>query len=166
MGGGCEQSRIGKAVVIWVLVVTLLCVICAASAVAGASEAGRARRYSDKDQDAYWVLLRANPNRVLSGSFIVFDREALNCGDGGGSIVGGWDVKNVEITNGRFRAVKYGTLGDSIRYRLTFRGTRKGDTIRGAVSMWIVSQGGGGGYECWSGKGPDNPAVHYVATAG
>jgi hypothetical protein len=49
---------------------------------------GRPRRYRDNDQDAYWILPRANPNRILSGSFVIFDRDVLECGDRSGSLVG------------------------------------------------------------------------------
>jgi hypothetical protein len=148
------------------LVKSTAVVFLALAVIASAAMAGRARQYTDKDQGTYQVSIRANPNRVLLGSFGALDYHALRCDNGGARIVGSWTIENVKITNGHFRTVREDSNSDTIRYTLMFRGTLKGDTIRGAVSLHLAYREANYSYDCWSGKGKNDPVVSYVAKAG
>jgi hypothetical protein len=135
-------------------------IVCIFAITASVAAAGGVRRYGYKDHGSYWVVIRANSHRVLSGDFIAMKNDALDCG----SLVGGWQIKNVPIRSGGFKAETDGTMGDSDRYQLKFRGKLVGDTIRGAVSFRLTSSPGG--QECWSGNGKDDSWVPYVAELG
>jgi hypothetical protein len=117
-----------------------------------------------QDQKSFRVELRASPKRVLSGTFVAAGNHAMKCDSG--ILVGGWAIKPAKIVNGRFRVVVTDTSGESASWRLMIRGTMRGDTIRGAVSLRDVHRDAGGVSECWSGKGKEDPLVSYVARTG
>jgi hypothetical protein len=146
--------------------VAVVCLALALGATVAVS-AGK-RRYHDHRQASYSVALDANDHRVLSARFLVFDPSYLRCDNAnGGGLVGGWQVKDAEIENGHFRAVRSESVADNMSYRVVFQGTIDGDTARGSVALRIFYSGtrAGATYQCWSGGSKGKPAVPFVAKA-
>ncbi|HEX8689850.1 MAG TPA: hypothetical protein VF729_06370 [Solirubrobacterales bacterium] len=139
--------------------------LCTLAAMVSPVVAGETRYFKDRDKNGDRIVLRATPDRILSGTFLATKPHTLKCDDDV-VLVGGFSIKSTKITNGRFRTVSNGYMGEGGSWNLTVRGVLRGDAIRGAITFHFINRAAEGSFECWSGKGKKDPVVSYVARTG
>lgn len=124
-------------------------------------------RYTDKNLGSYEVTIRANASRVLSAELLVTKSHGIQCQGPFGATTGGWAIKNIKISKGRFQAVDVQDgFGRFLPFRVMFRGIVKEGVIRGAASLRykvVDTRKSPPTWPCWSGHSSSDPLVHFVA---